>query len=373
LKHIITEIKNIQFEDYSLYFTGIEHNTKILICNISGYIDARNSDQILQEVLEIVSGGYIKIIFNLEDTLYISSTGISVFESLKKKVKPQNGNIILINIQSRVMEILKMYDYEDTFIIEHNLHSAIDYSDINLEESADKSFPKYIRCPVCASSLKISKSIRFRCNNCSSQIVIDKNGEIVIENNRNSKKNIFEHTNKNYKVLIYGENELVDSLESGNFHYSHCISIGNPNQEIPEAIKKGFDKILRLEFYDVDSIDVLSEDQEPRIPEQQDAVKVIDFFNSTKDKATGYAVHCWQGVSRSTAVGLGLLFMLGNKEDRLFDIILEIRPEANPHKMLVKFFDNKLGSNLSLIAEKLKEIKVLKMRKELEEIAKGKY
>jgi len=67
------------------------------------------------------------------------------------------------------------------------------------------------------------------------------------------------------------------------------------------------------------------------------------------------------------------LYMMGNKENKPFDIILEIRPEANPHKMLVNFFDNELGSHLSLIADRIKEIGAMQMRKELVEITKVKY
>jgi hypothetical protein len=43
---------------------------------------------------------------------------------------------------------------------------------------------------------------------------------------------------------------------------------------------------------------------------KKDVKKVIRFFEKEVDNATGFTVHCWRGIARSTAVALGLLYMI---------------------------------------------------------------
>ena len=54
-----------------------------------------------------------------------------------------------------------------------------------------------------------------------------------------------------------GQIELVEHLQASGRHHTHCISIGNPrsifsrrcpDNTVPRIIKKGFDKVLRLNF-----------------------------------------------------------------------------------------------------------------------------
>jgi len=150
------------------------------------------------------------------------------------------------------------------------------------------------------------------------------------------------------RVEVFGQEELLQHLRAGGFHYNCLISIGNPydpnsfyDTRMPLEFTDFFERILRLEFHDADS-----SDEEKRIPEKTDIEKVIEFFNSTKDFATGYTIHCRQGVSRSTAVALGILYMIYRSENLAKNILLAIRPGAVPLQRILKFFDEVFDSNL---------------------------
>lgn len=176
-------------------------------------------------------------------------------------------------------------------------------------------------------------------------------------------------------VQIFGEEELIQHLKNGGSIYSHLISIGNPKkligkqnhgQFIPDIFKSKFKKILRLDFFDVDKKEHLRPKQFPKkIPESIDIKKIINFYNTTKNEATGYTIHCWRGVSRSTAVGLCILYMITKLEDKARQLLQQIRPQAMPLKRIVELFDLEYGSNLTDVHSKIQNQWIEKMKKEL--------
>ena len=155
-------------------------------------------------------------------------------------------------------------------------------------------------------------------------------------------------------VQVFGEQELLELLARGGAHHSHCISIRNPDESIPAIIKDNFRAILELRFYDAEEIEQLGAQTIPRIPELRDVKGVIEFFRLTALEATGYTLHCWQGISRSPAVALGLLYLLTGSEDEAAYHLKRIRPDARPHRKIVSFFDEQLGCRLSSVNEKIR-------------------
>lgn len=174
-------------------------------------------------------------------------------------------------------------------------------------------------------------------------------------------------------VQIFGQLELLDRLETGGGHYSHCISIGNPGRGFgrpdtvePPGLRRHFRRVLRLAFYDVETTDQLGAMRPRRVPRRSDVRRVIRFFRRTRGAADGYTLHCWGGVSRSTAVGLGLLYLITGSEQEAGGILRRIRPEAGPHRAIVRYFDELLGCRLTPVSDALRAEKLEKMRRELD-------
>jgi predicted protein tyrosine phosphatase len=155
-------------------------------------------------------------------------------------------------------------------------------------------------------------------------------------------------------IQIFGETELVVHLGHGGGHYSHCISIRDPNLTMPDIIHDSFASILELKFLDVDT-DLGSGFQ--KSPQLEDIKSVINYFKETKKEATGYTIHCRVGVSRSPAVGLGIAYMITKSETAARDMLLKVvHPRIiNPNIRIVRFFDEILGSKLTPIAMELKK------------------
>lgn len=155
-------------------------------------------------------------------------------------------------------------------------------------------------------------------------------------------------------VQVFGQRELVEHLESGGRHYSHCISIGNPGRGfgrpdtvMPRMFRRHFRRILRLAFYDAEKVSHLGTMRPRR-------------------RATGYTLHCWGGVSRSPAVALGILYLISGSETTSGDTLRRIRPDTAPHQGIVRSFDELLGSNLRAVSDGIRAERIARMQRELD-------
>lgn len=77
------------------------------------------------------------------------------------------------------------------------------------------------------------------------------------------------------------------------------ISISTPNDTLPVFDDNSFRKdLLRLCFCDSEA----EKDPEVRIPQKEDAIAIVDFFEKNIDLDL-FVVHCDMGACRSPAVG----------------------------------------------------------------------
>ena len=167
-------------------------------------------------------------------------------------------------------------------------------------------------------------------------------------------------------VHVFGENELIDRIHRGRLQDSHCISIRDPGEQLPDLIRRTFAGVLELKFYDADSVAQLGPAQvEKRIPTRLDVKGVVEFYNLTRGAATGYTVHCWQGQSRSPAVALGLLFLITGSEEEASQRLRRMRPQGRPHQLLVRLFDEVLGCNLTRVNVEIRRDALEDLRREI--------
>jgi predicted protein tyrosine phosphatase len=138
-------------------------------------------------------------------------------------------------------------------------------------------------------------------------------------------------------VQVFGQPELEEYLRFGGAVHTHLISIGNPRQHFRK-----------------------------RIPRRRDVRRVIRFFRRTRGEASGYTLHCWQGVSRSTAIAIGFLYLITGSEEEAARILVRTRPQARPHQAIVRWFDEELGSNLTAVNDRIRAQCFRKMKEELD-------
>ncbi len=105
----------------------VEGRADALVLNCVGYIDTYNSPQVSQTVNAKIKNGAKNLIFDLSKVTYISSTGIGIFASFLKTVKPTNGDIILVGMIDRVLEVFTLLGFSSFFTRVDSLEEALSY------------------------------------------------------------------------------------------------------------------------------------------------------------------------------------------------------------------------------------------------------
>ncbi|MEJ1120297.1 protein-tyrosine-phosphatase [Phyllobacterium sp. CCNWLW109] len=152
-------------------------------------------------------------------------------------------------------------------------------------------------------------------------------------------------------LTICGIDELPGQRERG---VSHVLSIVDPDWPELEAFQSyGIHDRTILQFHDI--IDAAPDRV---LPQQHHVTEILNFgsrlLQSAEDRVEGHLlVHCHMGVSRSTAAMLTLMAQASpdEAEDRLFERLRTIRPQAWPNSLMIGYADEQLGRKGRLVSE----------------------
>jgi anti-anti-sigma factor len=158
----------------------IEDVARCLMLSLTGYIDTYNSAFFQKRVQKAIEAGFNRLVFNCGGLNYVSSTGIGSFTTFLKTVKPQGGDIVMLEVQPKVYEVFQLLGFSQFFNVKENLDEAINHFFTDHVEVQVSVFPVVVSCPLCGKKLKAVKSGRFRCSECKSVLAIDKTGHVTI-------------------------------------------------------------------------------------------------------------------------------------------------------------------------------------------------
>ena len=147
---------------------------------LTGYIDTYNSNYFQKRVAKAIESGFIKLIFQCSGLNYVSSTGIGSFTAFLKSVKPRGGDLVLLEIQSKVYEVFQLLGFSQFFNIKDNLEDSIGFFNTGSTADSVSIFPKIFSCPICSKKLKALKPGRFRCSECKTILAIDNPGQVFL-------------------------------------------------------------------------------------------------------------------------------------------------------------------------------------------------
>ena len=94
-----------------------KNDAGIEILQVSGRIDPSTSNQLEEEINSVLSAGQSKLVLNLSEVDFISSTGLRIFLSALKKVKAQNGDVKICCMNSNIEKIFKIAGFVSLFDI----------------------------------------------------------------------------------------------------------------------------------------------------------------------------------------------------------------------------------------------------------------
>lgn len=96
-----------------------------LIIAPSGRIDTTSSPIFDRHLSSVIDRGDTRLVIDLADLEYISSTGLSAFISAAKKVKAAGGRMALTGLNSRIRLVFEMSGFLRLFPVFPNVDAAI--------------------------------------------------------------------------------------------------------------------------------------------------------------------------------------------------------------------------------------------------------
>ena len=148
-------------------------------------------------------------------------------------------------------------------------------------------------------------------------------------------------------ILVCSLKDLETVCES--VQPSHVISVIDPGYapETPKGVKHhlklGFDDIIEVK--PENQIFRLNVETYPQLPPNEYHINSIIDFTDTWNPKRPIVIHCWCGVSRSMATATYLMCKKNIKDiDTNIKYIRTIAPHANPNKLLIKLFEEKLNT-----------------------------
>jgi predicted protein tyrosine phosphatase len=138
-------------------------------------------------------------------------------------------------------------------------------------------------------------------------------------------------------IIVCGLNAVQDQIDTHGV--GRVISLLGPDTPHRTFIGIESEQHLKLTFHDV--VEMMEGFSAPRAI---DAEKLIGFVE-TWDRKNPMLIHCWAGISRSTASAYTALCMLRPKVDEE-ELAFELRaasPSATPNRLIVSYTDSLLG------------------------------
>ena len=178
-ENLILGFNEVSDDNLKISLRQCEQVPQSIIITLNGYIDTYTSMFFQTQIEKVVEADYLNLIFDCADLSYVSSTGIGVFSALLKIIKTKGGDIVLLNLPNKVLEVFKLLGFSELFKFKDSLESAIHFFTKEKNE-LNSVFPKVFTCPVCAKRLKTSNSGRFRCSECKSILAVDEAGHVMV-------------------------------------------------------------------------------------------------------------------------------------------------------------------------------------------------
>lgn len=87
-------------------------------------IDAHNSGELKEYLLQLVENGKIKIIIQLGNVRFIDSSGLGALLSGNKHIAAKSGKLALVNIQKQVLAMFELTRLNRVFEIYADVNEA---------------------------------------------------------------------------------------------------------------------------------------------------------------------------------------------------------------------------------------------------------
>ncbi len=98
---------------------------EVLVLRLKGRLDAVSSPVAEKKVFEFINNGHSKLILDFSNVAYLSSAGMRMLLSTTKRLKSLSGKLVVCNITSNVMDVLKMSGFDHVLELSKSEEDAL--------------------------------------------------------------------------------------------------------------------------------------------------------------------------------------------------------------------------------------------------------
>jgi anti-anti-sigma factor len=142
-----------------------------------GQIDTYSSLYFQRSAKKAIDAGFNQLLLVLSEVGYVSSMGVGALIQVQKAAMEKGGEVSLVDLHPKIMEILKLLCLEKYFSCTESVDEAV--APVLSQEKA-LVFPKIFPCTVCEKKLQLVKPGRFRCPECKTILVVAKSGSVSV-------------------------------------------------------------------------------------------------------------------------------------------------------------------------------------------------
>jgi len=166
-----------KYEGVAIVAEGIQEIPGTVMIHVAGYIDSLNTRFFQRYTSRVVEAGFTRIAIDLHDVSFVSSTGVGALVALLGSVRALGGSLVLVGLQSRVLEVFLLLGFIRFFELAQTTEEAVLLMKAGVDQAV---FPKNDMCPICEKRVKLARSGRFRCPRCKTVLTIDSAAEITL-------------------------------------------------------------------------------------------------------------------------------------------------------------------------------------------------
>ena len=102
---------------------------QIVLLTVRGFLDTVTAYRLQQKADELIEGGTLQFIVNLELLEYISSAGLETLHTMAQKIEPAKGQIILVHVPEKIAKVFDIIGISAFFSIKNSVWEALEELD----------------------------------------------------------------------------------------------------------------------------------------------------------------------------------------------------------------------------------------------------
>ena len=95
------------------------------VLRVNGEVDVYTAPELRERVVELLADDFVHLIVDLRDVVFLDSTGIGALVGILRRVRAQDGSLMLVTSSERLLNIFEVTGLGNVFDIYPEIEDAI--------------------------------------------------------------------------------------------------------------------------------------------------------------------------------------------------------------------------------------------------------